>query len=435
MRAGAAHPDRRHPGPARPAGPAGPGPRGREDLEVLLEVRDGRVRGAEVRVRDQPAAVHAERRLHEAGDARGGLQVPDVRLHRTDRQGAGAAGLPEYLAQAGRLGRVAEPGAGAVGLDVVDAVEGNAGASQRGQQGRRLPAGAGVRHPAGRTAAGDAPAAYHRVDVVAVGEGEVEPLEHDERAALPADEAVGACVEGEAAAVGRQGAQVRQARSGLRVDDQVHAARRGRRRRRRSGSVRRPAPATRGRRTGPSRRRSSCRARRTGARRGSRSARRWSRARRSGRPGRCRTACAAARTRRARRRPRRRSRGRRGRPPGCGRPRRPPRRVRGRGAARGPWRRPPPLPCRRRRRRIRRRSRRTSPSPAWRRPGGTCASPRRRRPVAGERPDGRSPVDQQAPEPGEVVHTGKAARHPDDGNIGGCAGHLHSFRDSSVFGS
>ncbi len=221
---GAAHADRGHPCPARPAGFARPGPRGAQHLEVVVEAGDGGVGGGEVRGGDQMGALHAQRGLHEADDARGRLQVADVGLHRADGEPAAAAARAEHLPQARQFGRVAEPGAGAVGLDVVDVLERDARAAHGGQHGRGLPGGAGVRYPGGGAAAVHAPAAHHRVDGVAVGDGEVEPFQDDERAALAAGEAVGPCVEGEAAAVGRERAQVRQARSGLGVDDQVHAS-------------------------------------------------------------------------------------------------------------------------------------------------------------------------------------------------------------------
>ena len=112
-----------------------------------------------------------------------------------------------------------------MGLDVVDTVERHGRAFKSGQHSRRLSGGAGVRHPGGRTTAADTPAAHHRIDVITVGDGEVKPLQQDERPALAADETAGPFVEGEAAAVGRQGTQVRQAGSRLRIDDQVHAAR------------------------------------------------------------------------------------------------------------------------------------------------------------------------------------------------------------------
>ncbi len=423
---GAAQPERGHAGAARPPVRSRPGPRGPDDLEVLVEVLDVGVRGAEVHARDEVAAVHAERRLHEADESGGRLQVPDVRLHRSDRQGTAAAALPEHLAQTGDFGGIAHPCAGAVGLDVVDVVERNTRAGEGGQHGRGLPGGAGVRHPAGRATAGDAPAAHHRVDVVAVGHGEVEPLQQDERPALSPDEAVGPFVEGEAGAVGRQGAQVRQAESRFRIDDQLHAAGEGHVDRAAADPV--AGQRQRHERGGLARVRAEAHAPDVEEARNPVRDQRAARAQGGvvvvlvaagqlaqqlvpGGPAADHDVDLAARER-----------GRRD--PGVfdrfpselqAQP------LHGVHGGRLRSARPEEL----RVETVDGVEERTRFQGGGVRVGLVL---RIGRPLLGELSDGRLPVEQQAPELTQAVHTGEAARHPDDGNIGGCATHTNSFR-------
>ena len=85
----------------------------------MLELR---IRRFEIDARGQDLVVQRQRRLDQAGDTGGDVEVADVRLDRADRAEAvlvGAAGA-ERLGQPGDLDRVAERGAGAVRLDVGD---------------------------------------------------------------------------------------------------------------------------------------------------------------------------------------------------------------------------------------------------------------------------------------------------------------------------
>ena len=82
---------------------------------------DVRIRLAVVQGRRHGAVADHQRGLDQAADARGGLHVPEVGLHRADqaRQG-GVAAVTEDRAERLGLDRVAEDRAGAVGLDVTD---------------------------------------------------------------------------------------------------------------------------------------------------------------------------------------------------------------------------------------------------------------------------------------------------------------------------
>src|SRR5262245_14619417 len=48
--------------------------------------------------------------------------------------------------------------------------------------------------------------------------------------------------------------------------------------------------------------------------------------------------------------------------------------------------------------------------------------------MLGKLSDGRLPVEQETPELAQIVYAGETARHPDDGDIGGCATHQSPFR-------
>ena len=169
-----------------------------------------------------------QRRLDEAGDAGRALQVADVRLHRADQQrGVGRPAGTEDRAERGRLDRVADRGAGAVQLDVGDLRRLDAGAVAGLPQ--QLLLGRPARHgqPVPAAVVVDRPAEHDAQHRVAVGERGGQPLEHDHGAALAADVAVGAGVEGPAAAVRRQRAEAADRLGGLRHQHEVDPAGQG----------------------------------------------------------------------------------------------------------------------------------------------------------------------------------------------------------------
>ena len=120
-RVGAAEPERADPGQPRAVR------RARARAAVGTRERQRRPSGMcglgsrEVQVRRDLAVLQRQRRLDQAGDAGGRLQVADVGLDRADRQRRpAAAGRRRARRRAPRLDRVAERRAGAVRLDVAD---------------------------------------------------------------------------------------------------------------------------------------------------------------------------------------------------------------------------------------------------------------------------------------------------------------------------
>ncbi len=187
-------------------------PYGPERRPVEVDLRVGVL---QVDARDQGAVPQLEQDLGEAGDARRGLQVADVGLHRPDdpAPGTGRAGVgagrcgAEGADESCHLDRVAQFGAGAVRLQVADRGRVDAGTAQGlGDDGRL---GVRVRHgvSAGLAAGVDRAALDHRPDVVAVGDGGGQWFEQHGADALSGDVAVGPLVEDLAGAVGRQHVQ------------------------------------------------------------------------------------------------------------------------------------------------------------------------------------------------------------------------------------
>lgn len=182
--------------PGEPDG-VGPGPGGARDLHAEAGGVGAAGRAAEVDGRVQLAVPHAEEGPDQSGDARRVVQVPDVGLDRTDRQGRGPGA--EHRGQAFEFDRVAERGAGAVALQV----SGVGGVGSGTCPGRAD--GPALRGGAGRADGGDGPAvvqhraaAQDRVDRGAVGAGLGDGGEQQHGAALTGYGAVGVRVVGAA---------------------------------------------------------------------------------------------------------------------------------------------------------------------------------------------------------------------------------------------
>ncbi|GAA2247555.1 hypothetical protein GCM10010232_38500 [Streptomyces amakusaensis] len=167
--------------------------------------------------------LDGERGLQQARDAGGSFEVPDVGLHRADRQGRGACGAEDGPEGRG-LDGVADRGAGAVQFDVADRVGGDPGAGVRGAEDGLLGGGAGRGEAGAAAVVVDGAAADDRVDPVAIGEGPVQWLEDDDTTALATYEPVGAFVEGEAAAVRGESAEAQRGDGAVGGQDEVDAA-------------------------------------------------------------------------------------------------------------------------------------------------------------------------------------------------------------------
>nr|WGN98082.1 Agt32 [Streptomyces argenteolus] len=190
-----------------------------------LEV-DARVGGVEVEAGRQLAVVQGERRLDQPGHAGRRFQVAEVGLGRAQAQGFGAAG-GEDLAEGGGLDGVAERGAGAVGLDVGDLGGCQPGVLPGFAEDGRLGTGVGGGEAVGGPVVVDGAAADHGVDAVPGGEGVAQAAQDDDAAALGADVPAGVGVEGAAAALGVESAELAHGDRGVRVQHDVDAAGQG----------------------------------------------------------------------------------------------------------------------------------------------------------------------------------------------------------------
>ena len=135
--------------------------------------------------------------LDKAGDAGGGVKVPDIRLHRTDAAELLAIrGAAESLSERGDLDRVADGSTGAVRLDVLDRVRVDVGDRERFGDCLGLPVDTG-RQIAGlvRTVVVDRGTLDHRVDMVTIGDGIRQPTQHHESGATAENGSARAVVE------------------------------------------------------------------------------------------------------------------------------------------------------------------------------------------------------------------------------------------------
>ncbi len=154
----------------------------------------------------QFAVAHGLDHLDDAGDARGGLGVADVGLHRAEQQRVfGVAVLAVGGEQGLGLDGVAEGGSGAVGLDGVDVGRGQAGGAQGLADDADLGGAVGGGQAVGGAVLVDGRAPDDGEDLVPVAAGVGEPFQDEHADALGEGHAVGALGEGLAAAVPGEG--------------------------------------------------------------------------------------------------------------------------------------------------------------------------------------------------------------------------------------
>ena len=191
--------------------------------QIEFVERDLRVRRLAMQRRRHHAAFERQRRLDQPGHAGGRFEMADIGLDRADRQRLAPA-LAEGAPDRGGLDRVAGRRAGAVHLEKREVVGGDAGALAYGADQRALRRFARQRQ-ADRAAVGvDAGAEDHGAHAVAVGERLRQRLQDDDAAAFAAHIAVGALVEGEAAAAARQHRGAAEAEKRIGREQQVDAA-------------------------------------------------------------------------------------------------------------------------------------------------------------------------------------------------------------------
>ena len=187
----------------------GPGRRLGGHLHGQPLVLDHRVGGLEVQVLRNNAALQSQRGLYQTRDARGGLQVADVGLHRADQQRLVRRSPPPVDRRCGaEFGGITHPRPGAVGLQVVDFRRGEPGAGQGVLDGSLLGRPFRYRESRTRPILVHRRAADHGPDPVAIGLGLFESLEDDDAAAFATHVAVRRRVEGLAPPVGRQHARL-----------------------------------------------------------------------------------------------------------------------------------------------------------------------------------------------------------------------------------
>ncbi len=176
-----------------------------------VDVRGG---GVDVQRPGQRAVPHRHDHLDDAGDARRGLGVPQVRLDRAEEQRTFPVAAVRRDQGVG-LDGVAEGGAGAVGLHGVDVRGGQAGVGEGLADHALLCASVGGGQAVGGAVLVDGRAAHDAEDVVSVAAGVGEPFQYEHAGALGPCGAVRRVGEGLAAAVGGQPALRRELDEGI----------------------------------------------------------------------------------------------------------------------------------------------------------------------------------------------------------------------------
>ena len=181
MYVAAADAERADAGPPR-SSPARPRPQlvhdgERAGLELQLGVRAGEVQG-----RGELSVLQHQHRLDQASDPRGGVEVPDVALDRSDRAEADLLRVRSERLREGRdLDGISERGGRAVGLDVPDGLRLDACHCQRLTDDGRLAIHAGRRVPGlHRSVVVDRGAADDRRDGVTARAGVIEASQYDD---------------------------------------------------------------------------------------------------------------------------------------------------------------------------------------------------------------------------------------------------------------
>ncbi len=155
-------------------------PRSREHVDVdpavLLCGRPQRL--CDVDGRGQDLLVQCQRRLDDAGRARRGFGVADLRLDASDRGEFGfRGGFPDEFRERREFDAVTRLGAGSVRLEKADRRYRHAGVLVGAAQSQDLPLLLGGVDTSGPAVVGGAKASYHRVDLVAVALGVLEPAQ------------------------------------------------------------------------------------------------------------------------------------------------------------------------------------------------------------------------------------------------------------------
>ena len=187
-----------------------------------------RVRFFEVQLFRNALTAHRHNHFDQSGETRRGLEVADVRLHRSDQERPVRC-ASSSIDRGGRLhlDRVAQRRSGAVGFQIVHFRRINARLRQRVFDHAFLRGAVGHRGTRGRAVLVDRRTPDHTPDPVSGRFRVAQPFQHDYAAAFAAHETVRPGVEGAATSCIGQHAQVRHARSQIGGQHRIHAARKG----------------------------------------------------------------------------------------------------------------------------------------------------------------------------------------------------------------
>ncbi len=196
------------------------------DPQVPLRHGNSGIGFGVVQARRDSAVLERQHRLDHPEDTGRALEMPDIGLDRADPQRCrrGTSGA-EHPRERGRLDRVPDSRSGTVQFDVTDPIRCYARARVGRPQHLGLPVDARRGQAEGGPVVVDRAAPDHGANRVAVAYRRRQRLQHDDAAALPPHEPVGAGIEGVAPAAGRQRAEPLQRQPGLGEQVQVHTAR------------------------------------------------------------------------------------------------------------------------------------------------------------------------------------------------------------------
>ena len=201
----AADPERVDPGPTRPFA-ARPVCQAVIHAEGAVVEINGRIGLFEVQAGRQLAVMQRQGGLDQAGDARGGVQMADIRLHAADAGKAGlCSGAAEGFGQGCDFDRVAQIGAGPVAFDVIHRVGGHAADLHRfGNAGRLTFDRGGKVARLGSPVVVDGASPDDGPYVIAIGNRVFKAAKHDGARAGSEDRSLTAMIKGMAHPVGRE---------------------------------------------------------------------------------------------------------------------------------------------------------------------------------------------------------------------------------------
>ena len=169
--------------------------------------------------------MERQNQLQQSRNSGRRLQVTNVRLDGAQPTGAiRRAVFHQDVSQRADFDRIAQRRARAVRFDEADVVRVATGVGHRLLDDSLLRRAVRCRQTVGQAILRDGRTGNHGPDVVAVGHGVRQPLEHHHAAAFAAYVSIGAGVEGLAAPVRCHHACLRQRNRAFRREDQIHAA-------------------------------------------------------------------------------------------------------------------------------------------------------------------------------------------------------------------